>query len=69
MGGAEVIGATVEIRPAFNSETGERDIWDEIAGCAATVLRVHSDDTADVQLRNGDETNVHLHRLKHKELT
>jgi len=33
------VGQRGEIRPAYNSETGQRDIWDEIAGCAAEVIR------------------------------
>lgn len=61
-----MIGSVVEILPAFNSDTGERDIWDEIAGCEAVVLSVRPNDTADVRIRNGDEINVHLHRLRHK---
>ncbi len=59
------VGRRVEVRPAFSSETGDRSIWDEIAGCEATILRVFvADDTCDVQITNGDEVNVHVGRLK-----
>jgi hypothetical protein len=32
-------GQQVEIKAAYNAETGERDIWDEYAGCAAEIVR------------------------------
>ncbi len=32
-------GLTVQILPGYNSETHCRDIWDDVAGCEASVLR------------------------------
>ena len=58
------VGLVVEIKPAYSSLTGERSEWDEIAGCQATILSVRDNDTVDVQIKNGDEHNVHIARLK-----
>lgn len=67
------VGAEVEIRPGYSSETGERTNWDEIAGCAGVITQIRRDrhgnpiDYVDVQIKNGDEVEVHIHRLKLKE--
>lgn len=61
-----MIGRTCTIRPAYSSETGERSIWDEIAGMSGVVLRVRDDDTADVRIGD-EEYNVHLGRLRFRE--
>lgn len=57
-------GRRVEIKAAYNSLTGARDIWDEIAGCEATVLCVYDDRTVDVVIKGGDETNTGIERLR-----
>lgn len=54
----------VEIKPAYSMDTGDRSIWDEIAGLCGTVVAVNRDDTAEVQIKNGDQHSVHLARLK-----
>jgi hypothetical protein len=59
------VGRVVEILPAYQCDTDARTGWDEIAGCEARIIAVHShNDTVDVQIKNGDEFNVHVHRLK-----
>jgi hypothetical protein len=35
------IGRRVEIRPAYNSETDERDIWDDVAGIEGRIVDHH----------------------------
>ncbi len=75
-GGAVIrIGAEVEIKPGFECSTGERTSWDEIAGCVGVITQIRRDrlgnpnDYVDVQIKNGDEVEVHVHRLKFKEVT
>ena len=46
------IGKYVEILPAYNSETSERDIWDEVAGCTLKITEVQGDD---VKLEKGNQ--------------
>lgn len=36
---------------------------DELSWCEATIIAVHKDDTADVQIKATGEWNVHLSRL------
>lgn len=58
-----LLGQRCEIRPAYSMDTGDHSIWDEIAGCECRVIAVRGE-YADVQLRNGEEVNVHLGRLR-----
>ena len=46
------IGKYVEILPAYNSETSERDIWDEVAGCTLKITEIQGDD---VKLEKGNQ--------------
>lgn len=59
------IGRRVSIRPAYNSETGERDIWDEIAGMEGRVVR-HARDGEHVVEIGGEEHWVHVGRLRER---
>lgn len=59
LNGAQV-GSAVEIRPAF---TMDGPLHDEFTGCMGWVLAV-SDGYADVQIKNGQEVNFSLRRLK-----
>ncbi len=58
------VGLTTTIRPAYNSETGERDIYDEIAECECVVLEILRGGYVRVQIRNGEEAEVHADRLR-----
>jgi hypothetical protein len=59
------VGTLVAIAPAFNGETGERDIWDEIAGLSGHVL-TEPDRLGDVVVRflDGTENYVSCGRLR-----
>ena len=57
-------GERCEIRPAYSSETGQRDIWDDIAGCEAEVIRDAGGQEVLVQIRAGDETWIARGRLR-----
>lgn len=54
----DLIGRRAEIKPAYNSETGERDIWDEIAGCEVVIRRVRDDGDVVVDFKHGDAGEV-----------
>lgn len=57
------VGAPVRIRPAYSHETGEHDVWDDIAGCDARVVEQCGAD-AMVRLVGGDtEVYVSWRRL------
>ena len=57
------VGSWVEIRAAFWRD-GSGEELDTYGNCAGEVLRVNaSDDTVDLQVRNGDEVNITIHRL------
>jgi hypothetical protein len=63
------LGHLVSILPAFNGETGERDIHDHLAGLEGRVLQVRHDDSGEhlIKLLNGDEEWIHVGRLRRKE--
>ncbi len=56
-------GTPVTISPAYNSETGCRDIYDEHANCAGWVVR---DDGGEllIELRDGQEVWLVRGRVK-----
>ncbi len=60
------IGRRIEVRPAWNPETGERDIHDEITWLAGEVIAHGRPGTGDhlVRFRDGDENWVYVTRLK-----
>lgn len=58
------VGQTVEIKPAYDSETGRRTREDEIAYAEAQILDLLADDTADVYVKAIGEVNVSVRRLK-----
>lgn len=60
------IGHLIEIRPAYNSETGERDIWDEIAGCYGIVREHGRNGEHRVELLDGSEAWVYVARLRER---
>jgi hypothetical protein len=57
-------GQQVEIKPAYNHETGIRDIWDEIAGCGAEVIRECNDADVLVWINKIGEVFVNRGRLR-----
>jgi len=57
------IGTRVEILPAYNSETGCRDIYDEVAGCEAEILRFVGAD-AEVYVKAMGEVTISRARLR-----
>lgn len=61
-----VIGHRVEIRPAYNSETGEQDIWDELAGAAGWVVAHGREGSGEhlVETRDGERHWVYVTRLR-----
>jgi hypothetical protein len=61
-------GVLAEVTPAYNSETGCRDIWDEVAGCQAEVLRSPASNGDTLVWINGlGETWIYFSRLRTKE--
>lgn len=58
------IGQRVEILPAYSSETGAQTIEDEIACCEAVVLSHGTSGYHLVRLRNGEEHEVYVTRLR-----
>jgi hypothetical protein len=58
------IGQRCEILPAFNSDTGERDIIDDITFCEVFVMAIRTGGDVDVETRNGTETTIHIGRLR-----
>jgi hypothetical protein len=67
------VGAEVEIKPAYSCETESSSIWDKIAGCAGVITEILHDATGApndyvlVQIKNGDEVEVYVTRLKFRE--
>lgn len=59
-----LIGRRAEVRPAYNSETGERDIWDAWAGCEVVIREVRTDGDVVVDFKNGDQEVVAWSRIK-----
>jgi hypothetical protein len=64
------LGRLVAIAPAFNAATGERDIWDELAGLEGRVLQIRHDGSGYhlIKLHSGDEEWIHVGRLRAKEI-
>ena len=58
-----ISGTMVEILPAYNHETGCRDIFDEVARCDAEVVQVDGFDVL-VYIRTIGEVWLSLSRIK-----
>ena len=58
-----ISGTIVEILPAYNHETGCRDIFDEVARCDAKVVQVDGFDVL-VYIRTIGEAWLSLGRIK-----
>lgn len=58
------VGSFVEVLPAYSMDTGDRSIWDDIAGCEAEVLEFRPDNDARVYIRGIGEEFVNIRRLK-----
>jgi hypothetical protein len=56
-------GAIVELRPGYNMMTRECDLWDEYAGCMATVLRICSCGELVLEIQ-GHKDDVHVNRSR-----
>ena len=55
---SDYVGRRVEIKPAYNSETGDRDIWDDVAGCEAVIRSVRDDGDVVVDIKSGERDAV-----------
>ncbi len=65
MGNNIFVGTICEISKAYNSETGQRDLMDEVACTQCEVLKLNPiDGSADVYVKALGEFNVTLGRLK-----
>lgn len=58
------IGQIVEIKKAFDAETGMRTREDELTYAEAEILSLNSDGTADVWVKSIGEANISIGRLK-----
>ena len=58
------IGSICEIAPGYNSETGECDIWDEVAGCECQVVKFCSSYEVEVFIKVIGECWINRSRLK-----
>lgn len=58
------IGQVVEIKAAYEMDTGERSNWDHIAGTQAEITAVNTDDTVDVWINGMGEYNVSVRLIK-----
>jgi hypothetical protein len=57
-------GSKVTIRLAYNHETRDRDLVDDIAGMSGVVVRVLADDYLAVRLADGDEHQICIRRCQ-----
>ena len=60
------LGHRVEIRPAYNNEAGQQDIWDDVAGCHGWVREHGREGSGEhrVELLSGEECWVYVTRLR-----
>lgn len=57
-------GTTCEILPGYDSETGERTNFDDVARCECEVVTVHPGGDVTVRIKAKGEVDIHRARLR-----